>query len=199
MPTITRARSPVGGLLAGSRIYITPVLCSSLKPVESAYEIKIDGRSEPVLDARESGGLLAPFNFLMRNPTRSDCPIHLSIGRPGGSTLVRVTGNETLWYRNLDMADRNGRFLGSFRVCFFSVGLKYVVRDAERRRRWRLRSDFAIRHWRFLDGNRELARIRGSRIEVSSDVAPDDPVRLHFLVAGFLAMFTATHWDSAPI
>lgn len=189
MPALTAVPSIPPDLLAGRRIYITRVADRHLSDVESAYDIKVDGASVPVLDARESGrtGLaaIARSTQLRRNP-----PIHVEIGRPGRPALVVLRGGEDLFHPGLEVTDRRGRFIASFHATIFAVGVTYVVRDASRERRWRMRSDFQVRRWRFLDGNEELARISGGRIEVAPTVAPDHPVRLYLLFAGFLAL----HW-----
>lgn len=184
---VAAVRTLPADLLAGRRIYITQVADRHLSDVETAYDIKVDGASVPVLDARESGRTLVPSAY---SGARRGPPIHVEIGRPGGPALLVARGGADVFHPNLEVTDRRGRFVASFHATIFAIGVTYIVRDAFRKRRWRMRSDFEVQRWRFLDGNQEIARISGGRIEVAPTVAPDDPVRPYLLFAGFLAL----HW-----
>ena len=125
-------------------------------------------------------------------------PFDIEIRTLGGEPLVHVHRGFSLVLSHVDVTDGTGESIGGFEQKFFSIGGKFTVLGKHNEPLCQLKGKWTGWEFRFVAGDRELARISkkwaglGKEVltsadnyvlQISDSVPLDDPVRPLILAA----------------
>ena len=125
-------------------------------------------------------------------------PFDIEIRTPLGEPVVHVRRGVSFWLSSVDVMDETGQTIGGFEQKFFSIGGKFMVLGRRREPLCELKGNWVGWNFRFVVGDRELARISKSWsglgrelmtsadnyvLQISDWVPANDPVRPLILAA----------------
>ncbi len=125
-------------------------------------------------------------------------PFDIEIRTPQGERVIRVKRGISLFLSNVEVMDEQDRIIGGFKQKLFSIGGAFTVLDAIDRPVCQLQGNWVGWNFRFLSGNRELARVTKEWgglskellttaddyiLQISDSVPANDPARPLILAA----------------
>ena len=161
------------------------------------YDVFDPHTGEHVLECREEK--LGVLTRLLRfTDYKRNTPFELELRRPGGPALLTVKRGIAIFLSKVEVLDGEQQRLGGFQQKLFSVGGRFDVQDAHARTVCALKGKWTGWDFRFVDGERELAKVSkkwagvGKELFTSADnyvlaiseqVPSGDPVRPLILAA----------------
>ena len=161
------------------------------------FDILDPESGEVILECREDD-----LGFITRMLRFTDykrmTPFDIQIRTRDGDQVLRVTRGVALLLSRVSVFDENDDLVGGFKQKFFSIGGAFRVLDENDQPICDLKGKWTGWDFRFVAGNVELARVTkkwagiGKELftsadnyilQISDDVAPDNPARLLILAA----------------
>ena len=155
------------------------------------FDILDPESSEVVLHCREDR--LGFFTKMLRfTDYKRMTPFNVEIRIPDGEPVVRVSRGISIFLSKVDVYDENDDRIGGFKQKLFSIGGAFDVLGYDDRPLCHLKGKWTGWDFRFVAGDAELAHVSkkwaglGKELfttadtyvlEISNDVAPDNPVR----------------------
>lgn len=146
---------------------------------------------EQILECREDD--LGWITKLLRfSDYKRMTPFDVRVRTPAGEPVVRISRGVSLFLSDVTVRNASDRPIGGFKQKFFSVGGAFDVRDATDQVLCSLEGRWTGWDFRFMAGERELGHVSKKwsglgrelftsadnyMLEISDDVARDDPVR----------------------
>jgi uncharacterized protein YxjI len=162
------------------------------------YDIHDPESGEVLMECREDK--LGPLTKILRfTDYKRMTPFDVQVRTPDGKQIVRVSRGVSIFLSNVSVFDDKDQLIGGFKQKFFSIGGAFKVLDTNDKEVCALKGKWTGWDFRFMTpGDRELAHVSkkwaglGKELftsadnyvlQISDDVAPEDPVRQLILAA----------------
>lgn len=163
----------------------------------SNYDVFDPETGEEIIYCREERMSLLT-KMLRFTDFRTSTPFHVDLRTPAGEPILSVQRGVSLFLSTVNVLDEDDIRIGGFKQKLMSIGGAFRVLGADDRELCTLQGKWTGWEFRFLSGDRELARVSKKwsgigkemftsadnyMLQISDDVPPDNPLRMLILAA----------------
>lgn len=163
------------------------------------YDIVDPDTQAMLMEVREENLALFPKILRFHEDLKRMTPFDMLIKTPDGQAVVRIKRGWSFFLSKVDVFDgQTGQRIGGFKQKFFTIGGAFRVMDANDQPVFELKGKWTSWEFKFLSGQQELGSVSkkwaglGKELfttadnyilQISDQVAPDDPARKLILAA----------------